>query len=102
HPFELPAEALARPALAADRLDAGRDLSDHRRGAVVDEARSGFRRTDAILDRPDNLDDSLTVRDQGMHDVAGTDLRRRLGRAAADADIPAIAHLPSHGAPPGE
>src|SRR5690349_5758497 len=96
HAFELAAKALARPALPADRLDAGRDLSDHRRWAVVDVARGGGRRPNARLDRPDDLDDSLPFSDQGMHDVAGTDLRRRLGRVAVDADVPGFAQLGRH------
>jgi hypothetical protein len=43
HPLELTAETLARPALAADRLDPGGDLADDRRWAVVDIAGDGDR-----------------------------------------------------------
>ena len=93
HPIELAAKALARPALATDRLDAGCDLSDDRRWAVVDVARGRGRRADARFDRPHDFDDPLTFGDQGMHDVAGANLCRWLCRVAVDADVPAFAQL---------
>jgi hypothetical protein len=96
HPLELAAQALARPTLPTDRLDARRDLADNRRRAVVDVTRRGDRRADARFDRPDDLEDPLTFGDQRMHHVAGTDLRRRLCRVAVDTDAPAVAELGRH------
>src|SRR6185312_1780808 len=84
NPFELAPKTLARPALSTDRLDAGRDLSDDRCWAVVDVARGCVRCPDAMFDGPDDLDDSLTFRDQCVHDVARTELRRRLRRVSVD------------------
>src|SRR6185436_5595859 len=93
HPFQLAAKTLARPALPTDRLDARRDLPDDGRWAVVDVARGGAQCADARFDRPYDLDDPLTFGDQGMDDIAGTNLRRGLGRVAVDAVVPALAQL---------
>jgi hypothetical protein len=64
-----------------------------RRWAVVDVAQGGGRRADASFDRSHDLDDPLAFGDQGMHDVAGANLRRRFCRVAVDADVPAVAQL---------
>src|ERR1043165_3315275 len=96
HPLQLAAEPLARPALAADRLDAGRDLADDRRWAVVDVGLGGNRRADTSFDRPHDLDDPLALGNERMDDVAGTDLRRRLRRVAVHADVSALAQLGRH------
>ena len=68
----------------------------YRRRAGVDIARSGGWGPDARLDRLDDLHDLLTFGDQGMHDIAGANLRRGLGRVAVDADVPAFAQLGRH------
>src|SRR4051794_10789855 len=59
HAVELAAKVLAGPALAADDLDAGRDLCDEWWRAPVDVALGGGGRADARLDRLDDLDDPL-------------------------------------------
>lgn len=74
HPLELAAKMFARTALPTDDFDAGCDLADDRRWAVVDVARGGGRRADARFDRPHDLDDPLTFGDQRMHHVARTNL----------------------------
>jgi hypothetical protein len=44
-----------------------------------------------------DLDDPLPLGDERMHDVAGTNHRRRLCRGAIDAHVPAVAQLGRHG-----
>ena len=87
---------LGRPS-PLDHLDAGRNLADDRRWAVVDVARGGDRRADARLDRPHDLDDPLAFGDQRVHHVARTNLRRWLCLVAVDAHVAALAQLGRHG-----
>ena len=99
---ELAAEALARPALAADRHDPGPDLDRSGRRAVIDVAGDGDRRPDPGLDRPHDLQDPLPVRDDGVDPVAGPDPGRGLGRRAVHPDMAALAELRRQGSGPHE
>ena len=65
--------------------------------ALTASWRRSARSSNAIKARPHDFDDALTFGDQGMNDVAGTNLCRWLGRVAVDANVPAIAELGRHG-----
>ena len=91
--LQLPAEALARPALAPDSHDPRPDLRDHRRRAVVHVARHGDRGADARLDRPHDLDDALAPGDQRVDPVASPDLCRRLRGVPVHEDVAGVTEL---------
>src|SRR5439155_21277309 len=93
HSLQLAAKAFARSALAADHLDARRQLDDLRGRRVVDVAGRGNRRADAILDWPNDLNDALARGNHRVHPVACTNLGRRLCRISVDADVATIAEL---------
>lgn len=74
-PIELTAQALARSAYSADHPDARGDLANDRRRGLVDVARSGGWRSDALFDRTSVLEYPLAVDDQRGNGVAGPYLR---------------------------
>ena len=60
---------------------------------MIDITGHGDGGTNARLDRPDDLNDSLPVGDEGVDPVTRANLARRLCAAAVDADVPALAQL---------
>ena len=88
--LELAPETLAGPALPAHGRDPWPGLL-HDRRAVVDVAGRGNGSPDARLDRPQDLDDALAIRDEGLHPIAGTNLRRWLCRRSVHQDVAALA-----------
>ena len=65
--------------------------SGHDRRAVVHVAGRGGGGSDPRLDRPHDLDDALAIGDEGLHPIAGANLRRRLRRRPVHEDVAALA-----------
>jgi hypothetical protein len=90
--LEFAPETIAGSALPADahhpRL--GRR---HDRRAVVNVAGRGGGGPDPRLDRPNDLDDALAIRDEGLHPIARANLGRRLRRQPVHEDVTALAQL---------
>jgi hypothetical protein len=72
--LELAPETLAGPALPTHGHDLWPGLR-HDRRAVVHVTGRGDEGSDTRVDRPHDLDNALPIRDEGLHPIAGANLR---------------------------
>ena len=89
---ELAPETLAGPALPADALYP-RPGPRHDRRAVVHVAGRGGGSPDPRLDRSRDLDDAVSIRDEGLHSITSANLGRRLRRQPVHENVAALAQL---------
>jgi hypothetical protein len=88
--FQLAPETLAGSALPADGPHSRRGRS-HDRRAVVHVAGGGGRGPDPRFDWPHDLDDTLAIRNAGLHPITCANLGRRLRRRSVHEDVAALA-----------
>ncbi len=88
--FQLASQALARSALASDERHPWPGLR-HDRRAVVDVAGRCDGGPDTRLDRPDDLDDALSIGNQRVDPITRSHLCRRLCRRSVHEDVAAVA-----------
>jgi hypothetical protein len=75
-------------------------VAGRRRGAAVDQARSGQLGTDAGVEQPGHLDDPLAAPEPSTDRVADVDRRGRLGPHPVDLHVPGAAGLRGQGTCP--
>ncbi len=87
--LQLAPQALARTTLPSNEREPWPGLP-HDGRAVVHVAGRGYGGPDTRLDRPQDLDDALTIGDEGLYPITSSYLRRRLCRRSIHEDVATV------------